>query len=105
MANNRPTAFHITGISSRTEEFVSKEIHYRGYRIVWDARRAPDMLFWIGKVAVVVPSDMSDGQRVHRIHQSDYFLSQEDARDHLIGAAKNWIDKQYEIPQRDEHKV
>jgi hypothetical protein len=68
------------------------EIHYRGYRIVWDARQTPGTLFWTGKAAVVPPEDVSGVKCVHRITGSDYFLSEDDARDHLVSAAKEWIE-------------
>lgn len=93
MSNERVRAFQPTSIgSSQRDGFVSNEVHYRGCRIVWDARRAPDNLFWTGKVVVVMPTDAANTATVHRVHRSDYFLSEADARDHLIGAAKDWID-------------
>ncbi|HEX9143882.1 MAG TPA: hypothetical protein VGA09_06385 [Candidatus Binatia bacterium] len=52
------------------------------------------MLFWTGKAAVVLPENASGVKEIHRITGSDYFLSEEDARDHLIGAAKDWIDNE-----------
>jgi hypothetical protein len=68
------------------------DIHYRGYRIVWDARQLAGTLFWTGKAAVVLPANASGVKGIHRITGSDYFLSEEDARDHLISAAKEWIE-------------
>lgn len=83
--------------------FDSYDVHYHGCRIVWDVRRAPGMLFWTGKVAVVLPVDGADVERVHRVHSSDYFFSAEDARDHLISAAKRWIDIRDETGNSREH--
>ena len=68
------------------------EIHYRGYRIVWEAWRTPEKLFWTGKAAVVPPEDASGVRHIHRIPGSDYFLNEDDARDHLVSAAKEWIE-------------
>lgn len=68
------------------------EIHYRGCRIVWDARQTPGTLFWTGKAAVVPPEDASGVKHIHKIIASDYFLSEDDARDHLVSAAKEWIE-------------
>jgi hypothetical protein len=95
MNNQQASAFQ-TRIATRSQRdpFISTEIHYRGCRIVWDARPAPDMLFWTGKAAVVLPENVSGVKEIHRITGSDYFLSEEDARDHLIGAAKDWIDNE-----------
>jgi hypothetical protein len=93
MDKQRADAFQpISGSSSQRDGFVANEVRYRGCRIVWDARRAPGMLFWTGKVVVVTPTDAANIAAVHRVYRSDYFLSEEDARDHLIGAAKHWID-------------
>lgn len=83
--------------------FVPAEIQYRGCRIVWDARRPEGMLFWTGKVAVVTPRDIANIERVHRVYQSDHFLSEADARDHLIGAAKDWIDNRIKTAVSHEH--
>lgn len=68
------------------------EIKYRGYRIVWEAWQTPEKLFWTGKAAVVPPEDISGVKHIHRITGSDYFLNQDDARDHLVSAAKEWIE-------------
>ena len=68
------------------------EIHYRGCRIVWDARQAPGTFLWTGKAAVVLPEDASGVRGIHRIDGSDYFLSEDDAADHLVSAAKEWIE-------------
>ena len=68
------------------------EIHYRGCRILWDARQTPGTLFWSGKAAVVPPEDTEGVKHIHKITGSDYFLSEEDARDHLVSAAKEWIE-------------
>ncbi|MGE5304079.1 MAG: hypothetical protein ACM3TN_12260 [Alphaproteobacteria bacterium] len=68
------------------------DVHYRGYRIVWDTRRRPNTVFWTGKAAVVLPADVMGVKRIHRITGDHYFLSEEDARDQLINEAKEWID-------------
>jgi hypothetical protein len=67
------------------------DVHYRGYRIVWDTRRQPGTVFWTGKAAVVLPADSLGVKKIHRITGDDYFLSEEDARDQLINEAKEWI--------------
>jgi hypothetical protein len=104
MSKQRVSAFEpISGSNLQRDSFISNEVHYRGYRIVWDARRVPGMLFWTGKVAVVLPIDAANIERVHRVHSSDYFLSEEDARDHLIGAARQWIDARDESGTSLEH--
>ena len=68
------------------------EIDYRGYRIVWEAWRTPEKLFWTGKAEVVPSADASGANHIHRIAGSDYFLNEDDARDHLVSAAKEWIE-------------
>lgn len=68
------------------------DVHYRGYRIVWDARRQPDTVFWTGKAAVVLPADALGVKKIHRITGGEHFLNEEDARDYLINEAKEWID-------------
>jgi hypothetical protein len=74
------------------DETMLTEMHYRGCRIVWDARRAPGTLFWTGKAAVVPWEDASGVKHIHRITGRDYFLSEEDARDYLLSAARQWIE-------------
>ena len=68
------------------------EIQYRGCRIVWDTRQTPGTLLWTGKAAVVPPEDASGVKHIHKIIGSDDFLSEDDARDHLVSAAKEWIE-------------
>jgi hypothetical protein len=68
------------------------DVSYRGCRIVWDARQLGDNGLWTGRVAVVLPSDVSGVQRIHRLRWNDQFTSEEDAQHHLIAAAKDWID-------------
>jgi hypothetical protein len=82
------TNFHV-------DAFVPVETRHRGCRIVWDTRRTESTIFWTGKVAVVLPEN-TNMTRVHKVYQSDCFLSEADARDHLIGAAKQWIDNRLE---------
>ena len=104
MTDQRVGGFRpISTNSSERDGFISNEVHYRGCRIVWDARRAPDMLFWTGKVVVVMPTNTANIATVHRVHRSDYFLSEADARDHLISAAKRWIDSLTEAGASREH--
>jgi hypothetical protein len=59
---------------------------------VWDTRRQPGEFFWSGKAAVVLPADASGVKKIQRINGRHYWLSEEDARDQLIHAAKEWID-------------
>lgn len=68
------------------------DVQYHGCRIVWDARREPGAFFWTGKAAVVLPADALGVKRIHRITGSNHWLCEEDARDELIHAAREWID-------------
>lgn len=77
-------------------DLIPTDIEYRGNRIVWDARQLPGTPFWTGRAAVVLPPDAIGVKRIHRIPDSDSFASEQDVRDHLIGAAKDWIDNQIE---------
>ncbi len=77
-------------------DLIPTDIEYRGNRIVWDARPLPGTPFWTGRAAVVLPPDAIGIKRIYRIPDSDPFASEQDVRDHLIGAAKNWIDHQME---------
>ena len=77
-------------------DLIPTDIEYRGNRIVWDARQLPGTPFWTGRAAVVLPPDAIGVKRIHRIPDSDPFASEQAVRDHLIGAAKDWIDNQIE---------
>jgi len=77
-------------------DLIPTDIEYRGNRIVWDARPLPGTPFWTGRAAVVLPPNAVGVKRIHRIPDSDPFASEQDVRDHLIGAAKDWIDNQIE---------
>ena len=77
-------------------DLIPTDIEYRGNRIVWDARQLPGTPFWTGRAAVVLPPDAIGVKRIHRIPDSDPFVSEQAVRDHLIGAAKDWIDNQLE---------
>jgi hypothetical protein len=68
------------------------EVYYRDYRIVWDTRQASGILSWTGKAAVVIPTDAAGVEKIHRIGGNGYFLSETEARDHLLSEAKQWID-------------
>lgn len=68
------------------------DVHYLGYRIVWDTRRQPGTFFWTGKAAVVSPANALGVKKIHRINVSDHCLGEEEARDQLINEAKEWID-------------
>ena len=79
------------------------DVYYRDYRIVWDTRQPSGILFWTGKAAVVMPTDAAGVEKIHRIGGSDYFLSETEARDHLLSEAKHWIDNEidgYDSPLR-----
>jgi hypothetical protein len=82
------------------------EILYRGHRIVWDVRRKPGTLFWTGKAALVPPQDLSGVKHIHRITGNDCFLSEEEARDHLVSTARQRVEEltRYESPST-YHKV
>ncbi len=73
-------------------ELIPADVEYRGNRIVWDARQLPGTCFWTGRAAVVLPADVTGIKRIYRIPDSDPFESEQAVRDHLIGAAKDWID-------------
>jgi hypothetical protein len=77
-------------------DLIPTDIEYRGNRIVWDARQLPGTPFWTGRAAVVLPPDALGVKRIHRISTGDRFATEQDVRDHLIGAAKDWIDTQLE---------
>ncbi len=75
-------------------DLIPTDIEYRGNRIVWDTRQLPGTPFWTGRAAVVLPPDAIGVKRIYRIPDSDPCTSEQDVRDHLIGAAKDWIDNQ-----------
>ena len=86
-------------------DLIPTDIEYRGNRIVWDARQLPGTPFWTGRAAVVLPPDAIGVKRIHRIPDSDPFASEQDVRDHLISAAKDWIDNQIEADNaQDLHR-
>jgi hypothetical protein len=76
--------------SAMTE--LPADVEYRGYRIVWDARQIEGTSFWTGRAAIVSPADVSGVKSVYKISVNAYFASEEEARDHFIGAAKDRID-------------
>ena len=79
------------------------DVYYRGYRIVWDTRQPSGIVFWTGKAAVVMPADASGVKKIQRVGGSGYFLSEAEARDHLLSEAKQWIDNEidgYNSPLR-----
>ena len=73
-------------------DLIPADVEYRGNRIVWDTRQLPGSPFWTGRAAVVLPPDATGVKRIYRIPDSDPYDSEQAVRDHLIGAAKNWID-------------
>jgi hypothetical protein len=73
-------------------DLVPRDIHHRGCRIVWDARPATGTNTWTARVAVVVPARSEQSARVYRLGEHGGFSGEDEARDHVIGAAKNWID-------------
>jgi hypothetical protein len=74
-------------------DFAPRDVHHRGYRIVWDARPVPGTGFWTGKAAVVAPLCPGAAHSVYPLGELDGFDSEEDARNHLIRAAMEWIDR------------
>jgi hypothetical protein len=72
--------------------YMLTDVYYRGYRIVWDARQLPGSPFWTGVAAVVLPADATGVKRIQRIRENGHFATAEDARNHVITAAKDWID-------------
>jgi hypothetical protein len=82
-------------------ELIPADVEYRGNRIVWDARQLPGTSFWTGRAAVVLPADFTGVKRIYRIPDSNAFESEEAVRDHLIGAAKDWIDHTLEADPMD----
>ncbi len=73
-------------------DLIPADVEYRGNRIVWDTRQLPGTPFWTGRAAVVLPADATGVKRIYRIPDSDPFDSEQAVRDHLIDAAKDWID-------------
>jgi hemerythrin len=68
------------------------EVRYRRYRIVWDVRPQSGTPYWTGKVAVVGLSDGTVQKSIQRITEHVSHTSEEETRQHLIVAAKAWID-------------
>ncbi|MGE5303071.1 MAG: hypothetical protein ACM3TN_07055 [Alphaproteobacteria bacterium] len=73
-------------------DLIPTDIEYRGNRIVWDARKLAGTPLWTGRAAVVLSADSTGVRKIHKIFPSERFTSEEDVREHLIGAAKDWID-------------
>jgi hypothetical protein len=72
--------------------FAPEDVHYKGYRIVWDARPVPGARGWTGKAAVVLPLTTEAADRVYRVGEYGGFSGEVDAREYLLQAAKNWVD-------------
>lgn len=81
--------------------YIPTDVHYREYRIVWDVQPRPETPFWMGKVAVIFTGNVPGKKSVHRIPNDACFTSEEEARDQLIGAAKDWIDKSMETSETE----
>jgi hypothetical protein len=74
---------------------------YRGYTIHLDIAEVPHMGFWNGTVEIVFPVDGSSTTSVHSIAGiPDRFLTEDEARDYLCRAAKDWIDARLEETTR-----
>jgi CheY-like chemotaxis protein len=81
---------HFLGSDSEAPR-PAPDLSYRGHRIVWDIQPLPGAA-WSGRAAVVLPAYVDGIERVYRVCWSDHFMNEEEARHHLIGAAKEWID-------------
>jgi hypothetical protein len=66
---------------------------YGGYSIEWDITCNPDTNLWQGKAVIMYePDSLSGASNVHSISGRDDFLTEDEARNYIIGEATQWID-------------
>ena len=71
------------------------------FRRISGIHEVPHMGFWNGTVEIVFPVDGSSTTSVHSIAGiPDRFLTEDEARDYLCRAAKDWIDARLEETTR-----
>ena len=69
---------------------------YRGHEINWDIAPAPQARLWKAQASIVLPLDASGVSNVYTLAGPfDRFQTEAEAREHVIRAAKEWIDKQH----------
>lgn len=70
----------------------SHAAEYRGYQILCEVHEVNRTGFWRARASIVLPGE-SDAQETVQTLDGSYFANQEQATDHLMAAAKNWINK------------
>jgi hypothetical protein len=70
--------------------FITDE--YRGYSIKWDVIYKADKKLFAAQAAIVLHPDNSGTPSIHPVPGRDDFTTEDEARDYIIGAAKNSID-------------
>jgi hypothetical protein len=66
---------------------------YRAHLIVWWAEKIPGTNFWKGEAAF---SEVYGKFELNRLERSDgRFETEEEARDYIFQAAKEWIDNRF----------
>lgn len=71
---------------------IAKE-WYRAHLIVWWAEKIPDTNFWKGRAAI---SEKLREPQPHRLEGADdRFETEEEARNYILQAAKEWIDNRF----------
>jgi hypothetical protein len=70
----------------------SSEEEYRGYSIKWDVIYKAATSLFAAQAAIVSHPDSSGIPSIHPVAGRDDFTAEDEARDYVIGAAKQWID-------------
>jgi hypothetical protein len=65
---------------------------YHGYIIHWDTVETPNTGGWTARAAIVSPAEPVDLSAIPVTGKLDRFATEEEARDHVIRAAREWID-------------
>jgi hypothetical protein len=70
---------------------------YRGYIIKWDVTDDRTTGLWKGTGVVQIGGDAPEPTEIHSVPGRVYgFKSGDEARDHIIRTAKEWIDQKLE---------
>jgi hypothetical protein len=70
---------------------------YRGYQIKWEITLVPEAKLWKAQAAIILPPNSSGISNSYTLTGPfDRFQTEAEARGHIILAAKEWIDKQFD---------